>query len=32
MRKATMGVVEDVKKRAGADLVNRVLAETAKAK
>jgi TRAP-type transport system periplasmic protein len=32
MRKATSGVVEDVKKRAGADLVARVQAETAKAK
>jgi TRAP-type transport system periplasmic protein len=32
MRKATAGVVDDVKKRAGADLVNRVLAETAKSK
>ena len=30
MRKATSGIVEDVKKRAGADLVARVLAETAK--
>lgn len=30
MRKATLPVVEDVKKRAGADLVNQVLAETAK--
>ncbi len=30
MRKASAGVVEDVKKRAGADLVNRVMAETAK--
>ena len=32
MRKATSGVVEEVKKRAGADLVARVQAETAKAK
>jgi hypothetical protein len=30
MRKATASVVEDVKKRAGADLVNQVLAEAAK--
>ncbi len=30
MRKASAGVVEDVKKRIGADFVNRVLAETAK--
>jgi tripartite ATP-independent transporter DctP family solute receptor len=30
MRKATLQVVEDVKKRAGADLVNQVLAEAAK--
>jgi tripartite ATP-independent transporter DctP family solute receptor len=30
MRAATAGIVEDVKKRAGADLVNRVVAETAK--
>lgn len=30
MRKATLPVVEDVKKRAGADLVNQVLAETAR--
>ncbi|MBA2963505.1 MULTISPECIES: TRAP transporter substrate-binding protein [Ramlibacter] len=30
MRKATLPVVEDVKKRAGADLVNQVLAEAAK--
>jgi TRAP-type transport system periplasmic protein len=31
MRKATAGVVEDIKKRVGADLVNGVLAEVAKA-
>ncbi|MEO6321944.1 MAG: TRAP transporter substrate-binding protein [Polaromonas sp.] len=30
MRKATAPVIEDVKKRAGADLVNQVLAEAAK--
>ena len=30
MRKATAGVVEDVKKRAGADLVNQVLADAAR--
>ena len=30
MRKATLPVVEDVRKRAGAELVNQVLAETAK--
>jgi tripartite ATP-independent transporter DctP family solute receptor len=30
MRKASAGVVEDVKKRVGADFVNRVLAETSK--
>lgn len=30
LRKASAGVVEDVKKRIGADIVNRVLAETAK--
>jgi len=30
MRKGSAGVVEDVKKRIGADLVNRVAAETAK--
>lgn len=30
MRKASAGVVEDVKKRVGADFVNRVIAETAK--
>lgn len=30
MRKASAPVIEDVKKRAGADLVNQVLAETAK--
>ncbi len=30
MRKATASVIEDVKKRAGADLVNQVLAEAAK--
>jgi TRAP-type transport system periplasmic protein len=30
MRKASSGIVDDVKKRAGADLVNRVLAEAAK--
>ena len=30
MRKGSAGIVEDVKKRVGADLVNRVLAETAK--
>lgn len=30
MRKASLPVIEDVKKRAGADLVNQVLAETAK--
>jgi hypothetical protein len=31
MRKATAGVVDDVKKRVGADLVDRVLAEVKKA-
>ena len=30
MRKATLPVIEDVKKRAGADLVNQVLADVAK--
>ncbi len=30
MRRATLPVIEDVKKRAGADLVNQVLAEAAK--
>ena len=30
MRKASLPVIEDVKKRAGADLVNQVLAESAK--
>ena len=30
MRKATLPVIEDVKKRAGADLVNQVLAESSK--
>jgi TRAP-type transport system periplasmic protein len=30
MRKASLPVIEDVKKRAGADLVNQVLAEAAK--
>ena len=30
MRKGSAGVVDDVKKRVGADLVNRVAAETAK--
>jgi hypothetical protein len=30
MRAATANIVEDVKKRAGADLVARVLAEAAK--
>lgn len=30
MRKASAGIVDEVKKRAGADLVNRVLAEAAK--
>ena len=30
MRKATAPVIEEVKKRAGADLVNQVLAEAAK--
>ena len=30
MRKLTAPVVESVKKRAGADLVNQVLAETSK--
>jgi hypothetical protein len=31
MRRATAGVVEDIKKRVGADLVDRVLAEVKKA-
>ena len=30
LRKATAGIVDEVKKRVGADIVNRVLAETAK--
>ena len=30
LRKATAGIVDEVKKRIGADIVNRVLAETAK--
>ena len=30
MRTATLPVIEDVKKRAGADLVNQVLADVAK--
>jgi len=30
MRKGSAGVVEDVKKRVGADFVNRVIAETKK--
>lgn len=30
MRKASAGIVEDVKKRVGTDIVNRVIAETAK--
>jgi TRAP-type C4-dicarboxylate transport system substrate-binding protein len=30
LRKASAGVVDDVKKRVGADFVNRVIAETAK--
>ena len=30
MRKASLPVIEDVKKRAGAELVNQVLAEAAR--